>query len=139
MPYAWGDDVSRILPQTGGYDLILAADTLWNAASHGLFLDTLTRLLNPSPESRIHLVAGFHTGRYTISAFIRAIGLSRRVFTDGTVAYLEVAKIEEREVEGDRRRLWLEEREDDEAGRRRWVVWIEIRWSRPKQEFALET
>lgn len=131
QPYAWGGDTSQILSRTEGYDLILAADTLWNAASHGLFVDTLARLLRPSLGSRIHIIAGFHTGRYVISAFIRTLGLTRRVFPDGTPMCLQVARMEEREVNGEGRRSWDEGREDDEVERRRWIVWSEIHWTEP--------
>ena len=133
-PYAWGEDTSDILPphtfrKEGGYDLIIAADTLWNAAQHAIFTQTLSRLLKPASDSRIHLVAGFHTGRYAISGFLRSLHSSRRELSEGSHTRLEVVKMEEREVEGMGRRPWGDSRDEDEAERRRWVVWIQLGWS----------
>jgi nicotinamide N-methyltransferase len=124
--YAWGADVSILWPQTSspeqegvdeGFDIVLAADTLWNPDLHGIFVETLSRTLRKTKEARVVLVAGLHTGRWTLRAFLE------RTKMEG----LEVRKLEERSVQGDLRREWVVERElEDEAERRNWVVWIEV-------------
>jgi nicotinamide N-methyltransferase len=124
--YAWGADVSILWPQTSspeqegvdeGFDIVLAADTVWNPDLHGIFVETLSRTLRKTKEARVVLVAGLHTGRWTLRAFLE------RTKMEG----LEVRKLEERSVQGDLRREWAVERElEDEAERRNWVVWIEV-------------
>ncbi|KAI0091562.1 putative methyltransferase-domain-containing protein [Irpex rosettiformis] len=125
VPYAWGSD-SSILYQPGtsddhGFDVIIAADTLWNSQSHPLFLDTLHQTLRRSVDARIYLVAGLHTGRYTLQAFINAVPGYQ----------FEFQGIEERAVNGSERRTWDVGREenDDEKERRRWVVWMVLAWA----------
>ncbi|KAH8104298.1 hypothetical protein DFH11DRAFT_1865014 [Phellopilus nigrolimitatus] len=138
VPYAWGDDVSSVLSslepsssETNGYDLILAADTLWDPASHLVFLHTISILLRRTPSARVHLVAGLHTGRYTICAFLNKVTAFRNECVRAGGPGLEVGGIEEWDVGGGgKRRPWAEERgNEDEGMRRRWVVWINLRWS----------
>jgi len=119
IPYAWGAEISAFgVPN--GFDFIIAADTIWNPELHTPFVDTLCLTLKKSPESRIHLVAGLHTGRYTIQAFLNAV----------TKGGLCVESAVEREVNGDARREWSVARADgeDEQERRRWIIWIIIKW-----------
>jgi nicotinamide N-methyltransferase len=69
--YNWGSDPSELfLPDNEKFDIIIAADTLWNPEFHGLFIEALRLTLKRSPHSRIHLFAGLHTGRYTILSFL---------------------------------------------------------------------
>lgn len=123
VPFAWNPDTSALLPPRDipGFDVIIAADTLWNPALHTLFIETLRSSLARNLHSRIQLVAGMHTGRYTIQSFLAAV-------SDKTG--LEVVEATEREVKGDSRRSWDVERaeREDEKERRRWVVWIMIKW-----------
>ncbi|KAI0687389.1 hypothetical protein BC835DRAFT_1309223 [Cytidiella melzeri] len=129
VPYAWGSgpltfrDVAaqsstRVEDLT--FDVVIAADTLWNSQLHSLFLDTLRKTLRKSVHSRIYLVAGLHTGRYTLQAFMRAVPKYE----------LEFEEIEEREVGGNATRAWAVEPHvrEDEKERRRWVVWMVLRW-----------
>ncbi|KDQ61533.1 hypothetical protein JAAARDRAFT_171788 [Jaapia argillacea MUCL 33604] len=125
VPYDWGSDPSPLLPpyplkSTPGFDVILAADTLWNPELHSRFIDTLRLTLKRTTSARAHLIAGLHTGRYTIQAFLREMGETK----------LFVESVVEREVSGEGRREWCVERaeSEDERERRRWVVWMTIKW-----------
>ncbi|KAI0792016.1 hypothetical protein C8Q75DRAFT_615811 [Abortiporus biennis] len=129
IPYAWGEDTSILLRAIhdhneriteAGFDLIIAADTLWNPSLHKPFLDTLTSALAKSDHARIVLVAGLHTGRYTIQGFLDLLP---------TVG-LELSNVpQEIEVNGSETRTWDVNRAEgeDERERRRWVVWMDIR------------
>ncbi|KAJ2918681.1 hypothetical protein MD484_g1762, partial [Candolleomyces efflorescens] len=123
VPYAWGSDSSALLGADGdGFDIIIAADTLWNPELHSILVDSLTKTLKRTSSSRIHLIAGLHTGRYTIQA---AIACAERMD-------LEIESILEREVDGSSQRPWCVYREgEDEQARRRWVVWIKLKWASP--------
>ncbi|KAL0953865.1 hypothetical protein HGRIS_005040 [Hohenbuehelia grisea] len=121
-PYAWGADITPLLPSPqDGFDIIIAADTLWNRASHEILIQTLCAGLKRTRHARIHLVAGLHTGRYTLQSFMNAISSSG----------FEIARAEEREVQGLQRRDWDISRSEgeDEAERRRWVVWMILKWA----------
>ncbi|KAK0544298.1 hypothetical protein OC846_006128 [Tilletia horrida] len=58
-----------------GFSRVLAADTLWVSSAHVALLQTMRALLRKDAQSRILLLAGFHTGRPAISRFLqRAAG-----------------------------------------------------------------
>ncbi|KZV73310.1 hypothetical protein PENSPDRAFT_649042 [Peniophora sp. CONT] len=121
VPYAWGSDPALLLVHApGGFDVVLAADTLWNSDTHELLLQSLERTLARREDARVHCVAGLHTGRYTIAAFIKRLSKHGLVVHDAS----------EREVSGEGRRDWDVTRAEleDERERRRWVVWIAIGW-----------
>ncbi|KAI0079371.1 hypothetical protein K474DRAFT_1683263 [Panus rudis PR-1116 ss-1] len=130
IPYAWGTDpsplLSACLTQTAegrsaskGFDLVIAADTLWNPDSHSIFLDTLRSVLSDAPDARIYLAAGLHTGRYTVQSFMKAVeGFG-----------LELEEVKEREVKGTSEREWdvaRAEGEDDKE-RRKWLIWMKLK------------
>lgn len=130
VPYAWGShpvafrrtDASQI-PSVGNdcaFDVILAADTLWNSELHHLFLQALRSTLRKRPDARIYLVAGLHTGRYTLQAFMNAVSQYG----------LEFEEITERRVGSSGSRPWGVERHDaeDDRERRKWVIWMVMRW-----------
>ncbi|OCH91527.1 hypothetical protein OBBRIDRAFT_523504 [Obba rivulosa] len=129
VPYAWGTDPSPLFaavtdPETSpatGFDVIIAADTLWNSETHTSLLNSLCLTLRKTPDARAYLVAGFHTGRYSVQAFLKLVSTTA----------LEVDVIQERAVCGSGCRPWDVERADseDEAERRRWVVWISLKWA----------
>ena len=132
VPYDWGTDISSLIDgdiMQGGpeneklFDVVIAADTLWNPALHKRFIQSLTMCLKRSSDARVHLVAGLHTGRYTIQSFLREIEMETR-------CDLIVENILEREVSGTASRRWRVSRaeSEDERERRRWVVWIVLRW-----------
>ncbi|KAG7445021.1 uncharacterized protein BT62DRAFT_1007387 [Guyanagaster necrorhizus] len=120
VAYAWGSDPSALTGEDG-FDVIVAADTLWNPDLHALFIKALQLMLKRSPEARVHLVAGLHTGRYTLQSFI--VAAEKAGFT--------VLQSTEMEIGGSHRRAWCVSRVEgeDEKERRRWVVWIVLKWT----------
>lgn len=121
VPYAWGSDHSVLVAGNKGFDIVIAADTLWNPELHGLFIETLRVTLKQSAAARIHLFAGLHTGRYTIQSFLDAVSQAGFV----------IVTTLEREVNGTDERVWDVSRAEgeDEKERRRWVVSIVLKWS----------
>ena len=77
-------------------------------------------MLRKTRDARIYLVAGLHTGRYTLQSFIDTL--------DGYG--LEIEDAVEREVSGCCQRAWRVERVDreEEKERRRWMLWMKIKW-----------
>lgn len=133
-PYGWGTDPGHLFslnssdgPQSG-FDIVIAADTLWNPDTHSIFVDTLQRTLRKDPDSRVHLVAGLHTGRFTIDSFLRR----------SVEAGFFILEVVEREViaggigenTGAQTRAWDVTRSEyeEEKGRRGWVIWVELCW-----------
>ncbi|KAH8833119.1 hypothetical protein DL96DRAFT_1584836 [Flagelloscypha sp. PMI_526] len=129
--YGWGTNpvptlfsatADNDLERQGFYDVIVGADTLWNPDFHSILLSSLCSCLRREATSRIHLVAGLHTGRYTLEAFFRL----------AEVRGFEIEKLVELESSGAGRRDWRVERADEgeeEQDRRRWVVWIVLKWN----------
>ncbi|GAA5864533.1 hypothetical protein JCM5353_003579, partial [Sporobolomyces roseus] len=85
LGHTWGEKDSlrkvREANDNEPYTHILLADTLWLTPSHDALLSTLSQLLAPTASSRIHLVAGFHSGRNAIRSFLRkakAVGLEKK-------------------------------------------------------------
>lgn len=122
VPCAWGTDAVGALASStdARFDVVFAADTLWNPELHAPFLDTLCMCLKRGSDARIHLVAGLHTGRYTIQSFLDRTRLRGLVLLSAT----------ERQVDGTQSRPWDVSRAvgEDERERRRWVVWMILKW-----------
>ena len=119
VPYAWGTEVSSLTREL--FDVIVACDTLWNSELHPLFIDALCALLKKTSDARIHLIAGLHTGRYTLQAFMDA----------ARSAGLDIRNARERKVtSGCVQREWSVSRAEaeNERERRQWVVWITLAW-----------
>lgn len=139
VPYAWGTPVSTLLSTPGtagvgfdaavsGFDLILAADTLWNSSLHAVFLSSLSKLLRRTADARVHLIAGLHTGRSTIRSFYDLVQSQSNV--NGHYGF-EALSVVEWEVNGSEKRRWADEHvrgEEDDRERRRWVIWIILGW-----------
>ena len=122
LPYAWGSDPTTVLGSSRGFDVVIAADTLWNPELHSIFIHTLKSTLKKSSSSRIHLVVGLHTGRYTIQAFLTHVQRN---------SGLRVESISERGTTGFTTRTWDVFRDsEDERERRRWVIWIILAWDK---------
>jgi len=131
VPYDWttGDVTPFSSLSPDGFDVIIAADTLWNVDLHGAFLQSLESLLRrdangPSTPS-VNLVAGLHTGRWTIQAFLKAVEDRRRFQLH------RIVEIRANSSKGStpEERGWGVEREDESEGERRaWVVSITIGW-----------
>lgn len=127
VPYGWGSDPSPLFQSQNadsdsipGFDVVLAADTLWNSDTHDIFIQTLQLTLKRSPHARVQLVAGLHTGRYVLQKFLNLISAA------GFVA----EELKERRVGGSEERLWSVEHAEgeDEQERRRWVIWMVFKW-----------
>lgn len=134
-PYAWGSATDVFLTSgERGFDIILAADTLWNSSLHDIFAQTLGRLLRRTKSARAHLVAGLHTGRHAISRFLQIVSETRSEperaqDTGSRLLTLRVLQIMEMEVETGRKRKWKVDREGEDYGdRRRWLAWIVLAW-----------
>ena len=131
VPYDWtaGDVAPFYALSPDGFDLIIAADTLWNVDLHGAFLQSLESLLRrdavgPSAPS-VNLVAGLHTGRWTIQAFLKTVE-DRRQFQLHRVVEIRANSSKGTTPE---ERSWRVERGDEsEDERRAWVVSITIGW-----------
>ncbi|KAH9975961.1 hypothetical protein BGW80DRAFT_1168755, partial [Lactifluus volemus] len=118
VPHAWGTaDTTPLLPSA---DVVLAADTLWNPELHAALLQTICAVLSRTHTARAHIVAGLHSGRYTLESFFRA----------ARGAGLVLVEVVGREVQGDGRREWDVRRaeSEDERERRRWVIWSVLKW-----------
>ncbi|CAK5283155.1 unnamed protein product [Mycena citricolor] len=122
LAYDWGSPDSSPLfaPDNEKFDVIIAADTLWNPDFHGIFITALKSTLKKAPDSRVYLFAGLHTGRYTIQSFLIAV-LKEGFVLDNAF---------EQETAGDQTRAWSVERADgeDESERRRWIACITLKW-----------
>jgi EEF1A N-terminal glycine/lysine methyltransferase len=130
ISHAWGEDVTPLFLAAGddgaqgGFDVVLAADTLWNSEGHGKLVQTLANTLRRGEHSRAHLIAGLHTGRWALAAFVRS----------AQTAGFELVSAEEREVRTGSRRPWCVDRgPEDDAERRRWVVWFTLRWAQLRE------
>ena len=122
LPYAWGSDPTVVLAHSEGFDIVIAADTLWNPELHPIFIDSLESTLKKSSTSRIHLVVGLHTGRYTIQAFLTLVQRNSGLY---------VESISEREARGSSTRMWDVFRAgEDERERRRWIIWMTLAWEK---------
>jgi nicotinamide N-methyltransferase len=131
VPYDWttGDIAPFHALSPDGFDVIIAADTLWNADLHDAFLRSLEALLrhdaNDPSTSSVNLFAGLHTGRWTIQAFLKAVE-DRRRFRLHRVVEIRANSAKETTPE---ERGWEVEREGEEEGdRRAWVVSITMGW-----------
>jgi len=131
VPYDWtiGDVVPFHALYPDGFDVIIAADTLWNVDLHAAFLQSLESLLkrdvNGPSTSSVHLIAGLHTGRWTIRAFLKAVE-DRRRFRLRRVVEIRANSGKETTLE---ERVWEVERDGEgENDRRAWVVSITMGW-----------
>ncbi|GAA5974892.1 hypothetical protein JCM5350_004489 [Sporobolomyces pararoseus] len=144
LGHTWGDfqSLEKILELNDNqrFTHILMADTLWLTEAQIALVSSLTKLLAFTPSARIHLVAGFHSGRSAVRSFLRRAreaGLEEKQ-VDGK-------DWEELAVGGERRRWgwdlegeagdsdWIEEKESN-SERGKWVVVGEMGWSKEKLE-----
>jgi nicotinamide N-methyltransferase len=122
--YGWGTDPNTLMKtaqgeEIDGFDVVIAADTLWNSETHDLLADSLSRVLRKSSDARIHLIAGLHTGRWAIQKFMTLV----------TSKDLEIVAVQEHAVREEITRPWAVERDEDDSERRKWVIWIELKWT----------
>ncbi|BGP00197.1 hypothetical protein RTG_01970 [Rhodotorula toruloides ATCC 204091] len=132
--HSWGerDSLEAVLaansPSTSPFPHILLADTLWYSSGHSLLLSSLQHLLARTATARIHICAGFHSGRATVRSFLKKAE---------KVGFVRRGEWEEVGVDG-RRRKWgwdvqgeegeWEEKEDA-SERNKWVVEGDLGWS----------
>lgn len=122
VPFAWGTDPRPVLFDfdTHKFDVVIAADTLWNPDLHAIFIHAVVSTLMKTPAARVYLAVGLHTGRYTIESFMRRIQDSP----------LQLEKVLEKDVDGLIEREWITYREgEDDGERRRWIVWMTLKWT----------
>lgn len=84
----------------------------------------MLHFLSPSPNARVWVIAGFHTGRAKLVQF----------FVVAAAEGLEVEEIWERDVDGNER-AWATERDggrEDITGRKRWLVIAILRRQQPQ-------
>lgn len=119
VAHSWGTDPAPLLANHAtGFDFVIAADTLWNSSLHSAFIKTLRTTLGRSASARVHLVAGLHTGRYTIESFLN---MTRS-------AGFELESANEMETKGCSIRPWCIDKDIDNDESRKWIVWIVLRW-----------
>jgi nicotinamide N-methyltransferase len=126
VPHAWGTDPSALLPPEA--DIVLAADTLWDPAQHTALLQTICAVLARTHAARAHLVAGLHTGRYTLDTFFRAARGAGLVIVEATEREVLGEKEDGRREWDVHRRTAGEGEDEDERERRRWIVWGVLKW-----------
>jgi nicotinamide N-methyltransferase len=127
VPHAWGTDPSALLPPPA--DIVLAADTLWDPAQHAALLRTICTVLARTPAARAHLVAGLHTGKYTLDAFFKAARAAGLVIVEATEREVVGGEKEAGRREWDvGRRLAAGSEDEDERERTRWIVWSVLKW-----------
>lgn len=131
VPYDWksGDVAPFYALSPGGFDVIVAADTLWNVDLHGPLLQSFESLLSHDGQDlstpSVNLIAGLHTGRWAIQAFLKAVE-DRRQFRLHRVAEIRAKSGKSKTLE---ERDWEVEREgEDESDRRVWIVAITMGW-----------
>lgn len=131
IPYDWtqGDVAPFHVLSPDGFDVIIAADTLWSVDLHGAFLRSLESLLRHDVDgpslSSVHLIAGLHTGRWTIQAFLRAAEEQQRFRLHRVV---EIRANPDKETIPEERAWEVEREGEDESDRRAWVVSITMGW-----------
>jgi len=101
------------------FDLIMGADILWMSDQHKNLCATLRKSLRREKNSRIHLVAGLHSTRWTIQRFLDEAAQADFVVTSS----VEISSGDELV-----RRPWSVERADDEMDRKKWLVEVVLAW-----------
>jgi nicotinamide N-methyltransferase len=118
-PHKWGDlSTPFAISKRGHYTQILAADTLWMSMQHTNLAQSMLHFLSPTPEARIFVIAGFHTGRARMAPFFE-----ETVEEEG----LEVEEIFEMDANG-RRREWKPDAPEELIGeRKKWLAVARIK------------
>ncbi|KAH9946862.1 hypothetical protein B0H21DRAFT_692975 [Amylocystis lapponica] len=84
--YEWGQDVSallELLPQSGGYDVVILSDLLHFDASHGELIASLTLLLRRASTARTYIAAGKYTLPHICDRFIREAASAGIIIQEG--------------------------------------------------------
>lgn len=119
--HQWGHLKSQFASDKAGhFTRVLAADCLWMPHEHENLARSMLHFLSPSPEARVLVIAGFHTGRRNLVLFFEEV-----VPEEG----LQVESIYEMDVDG-RRRAWSLDRGSEEENigeRKKWLVIARLR------------
>ena len=119
--HEWGTlDSTFSKANAGRFTRILAADCLWMPHEHHNLARSMLHFLSPSPDARVFVIAGFHTGRAKLAPFFEEV-----VGEEG----LEIEDIYEMDADGKRRR-WQVERDggtEDHGERKKWLVVSRLR------------
>jgi EEF1A N-terminal glycine/lysine methyltransferase len=114
--HEWGVLDSQFAKECASrFTRIITADCLWLTQEHHNLARSMLHFLSPSPEARIFVVAGFHTGRAKLASFFEEV-----VGHEG----LEVEDVYEMNADG-HRRDWTPERDggrEDIGERKKWLV-----------------
>ena len=122
--HKWGETTDEFSHSHAGYfTRILCADCIWMLDQHANMLSSLQHLLAPTDDSRIWVVAGFHTGRHIVVMFFEA----------AKQAGFECERIWEQDHEGNTQpwRLNPWDNRDDIEERRKWLVIASLKRSSP--------
>ena len=114
--HAWGSEEGI---EENHYHVVVAIDTLWTSEAHVALCQSITRALQKDEDCRVHLVAGIHTGRWVLDAFLKTV-VQHGLCTDHLV---------ELRVRGGYEREWYAGIEEDPEERHEWLLYIRLRWS----------
>lgn len=113
--YEWGDCTSPVAKaNASSFDRILAADCYWMPHEHENLVKSMLWLMANTPDARIFVVSGFHTGRAKLANF----------FDEAVAGGLSIDEIYEEDADGNRR-AWAKERDggtENVTERKRWLV-----------------
>lgn len=121
--HAWGEFDGAASKQMHCFTRILAADCYWMPSEHRNLVRSMLHFLTLDPAGRVLAVAGFHTGRAKLAAFLEC------AVEEG----LEIEDIYEEDDEGFRRE-WAKERDggrEDHATRKKWLVVARLKRRHP--------
>ncbi|KAF2101371.1 hypothetical protein NA57DRAFT_34803 [Rhizodiscina lignyota] len=112
--HTWGElDTAFATAKTHHFTRVLAADCLWMSYEHANLVKSMSHFLSLDTKARVHVIAGFHTGRAKVASFFQDV-LSA---TD-----LIIESIWECNTDG-RRRAWDASRPEDDSGeRKKWLI-----------------
>lgn len=102
--HIWGkntDDLLDCLPAREKFDSVLLADCLWDPLSHADLLKTVVAVLARTPDARVNVIAGLHTGRDKVTSFIRRAARAGLVLAEVEAPQAWPALSEEAETEED--------------------------------------
>lgn len=121
-PHEWGNVWSADWAgEKHKYQRVLCADCLWMEDQHTNLLLSMDHFI--SPDGKVFVLAGFHTGRATVAAFFEAVGK----------AGLEVEWIRERSVQGVER-AWTpgkDKLQTNEEELKKWMVIAVLKRGKP--------
>jgi nicotinamide N-methyltransferase len=114
--HAWGSGEGIC---ANHYHVVVAIDTLWTSETHVRLCQSIALALKRDEDCRVYLVAGIHTGRWVLDAFLKTV-----------VRYgLCIDYLIELRVRDGHEREWYVGREETPEERHEWLLYIRLRWS----------